>query len=362
MMWQGGVQRALPWLALGAALSSGELAAQSLIAIGEKPVCPRCTIELRKVVTLVGTPEVALSYYSRVAVQSNAYVVGPTFSEGQLLVFDKAGNAVTTFGRQGQGPGEFSGSSLQVLVGPGDSVHVLAGGKWVVLSPEYTYVRSTVLPGDPVYADVTSDGYLLASILPHGPSAAPDPIRLIAPQSGKTIRALPTRHYAEDGEMDWMRGVSASGETVWSHHVNRYEIRSYSLADSSQRVWKHDGGWFSAWAGTRPATRALPHLVGVQCVDSLLFVYAAVGDTRWRPPAPVRGQERRRIPGAEDLGRMFDGVIEVVNRHTGAVLAHIRLPLPYKPVSGTRNLVETTRALEDGEIVLEIFEVSVAGG
>ena len=62
-------------------------------------------------------------------------------------VWDSAGAFLTSFGREGGGPGEFNGGEwLHLAIGPGDCLHVRDVGAWSVFSPEHEVQRRVLAP------------------------------------------------------------------------------------------------------------------------------------------------------------------------------------------------------------------------
>ena len=62
-------------------------------------------------------------------------------------VWDSAGAFLTSFGREGGGPGEFDGGEwIHPAIGPGDSLHVRDVGAWSVFSPEHEAQRRVLAP------------------------------------------------------------------------------------------------------------------------------------------------------------------------------------------------------------------------
>lgn len=62
-------------------------------------------------------------------------------------VWDSAGVFLTSFGREGGGPGEFNGGEwLHLAMGAGDSLHVRDVGAWSVFSPEHEVERRVLSP------------------------------------------------------------------------------------------------------------------------------------------------------------------------------------------------------------------------
>ena len=61
--------------------------------------------------------------------------------ESTVSVWNADGSYMSSFGRPGEGPGEFKGWWLSLFVDDGDTLHVLDSQDWMVFSPEHEFVR-----------------------------------------------------------------------------------------------------------------------------------------------------------------------------------------------------------------------------
>ncbi len=61
--------------------------------------------------------------------------------ESTVSVWNADGSYLSSFGRPGEGPGEFKGWWLSLFVDDGDTLHVLDSQDWMVFSPEHEFVR-----------------------------------------------------------------------------------------------------------------------------------------------------------------------------------------------------------------------------
>ena len=84
--------------------------------------------------------------------------------DGTIGVWDSDGSFLTQFGGRGGGPGEFSSRQLLLLIGRGDSLHVVEYGSWSVFSPDHQFVRRVSGEGigtDPETTVTLHDGKIL---------------------------------------------------------------------------------------------------------------------------------------------------------------------------------------------------------
>ena len=83
-----------------------------------------------------------------------------------ITVWGADGQYLSSFGRQGGGPGEFVGNHLSLFVDSGDSLHVRDIANWSVFSPDQEFVRrvpSRLMGGAKQTTALLYDGRILAS-------------------------------------------------------------------------------------------------------------------------------------------------------------------------------------------------------
>jgi hypothetical protein len=118
--------------------------------IARAAACANCRVQVDSILTL-GSPvdSVLIDEAPGVARDSRGRFFARASGAKQIIVFDSLGKFRGLFGKEGQGPGEFARSILQILV-LSDSIYVLAGdGTVSVFSPALRFVRSIQLPNRP---------------------------------------------------------------------------------------------------------------------------------------------------------------------------------------------------------------------
>jgi hypothetical protein len=59
------------------------------------------------------------------------------------------------------------------------------------------------------------------------------------------------------------------------------------------------------------------------------------------------------------MNTVFDGVIEVIDRRTGAVITRLRTDYVFAPVPGNPSLMLRKTMRQDGTIAMHLFRVSL---
>ena len=204
--------------------------------------------------------------------------------ESRISVWSGDGAYLTSFGRAGEGPGEFmTGESLALFVGAGDSLHVLDSSDWIVFSPEHEFVRQfparQVGSADALWENETFllyyDGRIVASS-PH-PSTSAAYFRIVNPDGsldgtfGTLEEGTGTAgHYGHDRSMAYFTGnkyfwaapsLEGAGEYVLEEWdvVGAEGIPEEARRPEMIRSLRRHQPWF-AWTGDRnssPVVRSL---------------------------------------------------------------------------------------------------------
>ena len=182
---------------------------------------------------------------------SDGRVVVADGGSAQLRVFDAAGTYSGSWGRRGQGPGEFTGLA-SVAAWRADSVATwdMWQNRVSVFDSAGEYGRSfLLLPGDdsaPRVVDLRPDGMILAMVLPTGSSErVSGPVRgnrnyVLLDDNGHLVRSLGEfpgpevyLHFEGDALWSWLLPFGRSTfAALWNDQVvvatnDSYEIRSY---------------------------------------------------------------------------------------------------------------------------------------
>ena len=131
---------------------------------------PPCRLVFKPTgVRLTGTGDGAHPDPGKLVVRDGRGRYYSTNAEGwpvTVSVWDSAGDYLTKLGGPGDGPGEFPGNYLYLMVGAGDTLHVVDMAHWSFFSPDHKYVRrvsSRLVGREPETTVILYDGKVLTS-------------------------------------------------------------------------------------------------------------------------------------------------------------------------------------------------------
>ena len=204
------------------------------IPIRYEPTCRTCTIVMTKVATLGSASESASPFYSPSLARDSR---GRFFAIGErrdvVLVYGEDGRLLRTFGRLGQGPGEFAPPGISGLsIGRGDTLYVLDRGlNLSVFSPALTFVRTERMPGAVSGAVILPDGRIVLNTRLGRPKTAGYPFHLVDAK-GNVVRSLGEERALLPNEIDPSPEplvVDPTGRTLWTGSFN-YQLREWPLS------------------------------------------------------------------------------------------------------------------------------------
>ena len=198
------------------------------------------------------------------------------------------GSYQSSFGRRGEGPGEFAIGTLSLFIDNGDSVHVRDSRNWSVFSPGHRFVRratsflvgSGYLLGEEETIAVLYDQKILAS---NAHSSSGDAYFRLVDRDGALDRTFGTLEEGTgtSGDYGHDRAISyrAADTTFWAapslqgareYVLEQWEVPGRTLVQSLRR----DAPWFK-WTGDVDSSPGVRKLQITS--DGLLYVQI------WRP-------------------------------------------------------------------------------
>jgi hypothetical protein len=166
---------------------------------------------------------------------------------GSIRVYDARGRHLRSFGRPGQGPGEFRSLSLHAM--PGDTLLILdvTNRRLSVLDATTGFVRFMPLPPDVPALDVhgvLGDGTILAwQLRPPEPKPATiawDSLVLLrvrlADAAAEPIARLPSRQRDAAPGLERVSVVAPAGHGFWFGTAGTFEIGYHDLAGRLTRI------------------------------------------------------------------------------------------------------------------------------
>ena len=310
------------------------------LTVTDQPACPRCTIELRKVVTLGANGDsVSPDIMATVARDSKGnFYVGPVDTPGAVLIYDSSGRIVGSVGRRGQGPGEHLEIGF-VKVGPGDTLHVFDAGTFrlSVYSPARKLVRTVPLPARALILDVLPQpsGDVVINAEVSTPSAIGFPLHRIN-SKGEIVRSFGAlAPVVVPGEQRARRASGPGGvNSFWHGEANRYDIERWTIDGKPDVILSRTAAWFAPYAPREGSynpqvVKPRPRLRRItQTQDTVVWVGVDVADASWKQVSNASPDSEMRMGVIDDYLALYDTVLEAINPATGRLLASTRVDAP----------------------------------
>ncbi|MEP6833447.1 MAG: hypothetical protein ABJB74_08635 [Gemmatimonas sp.] len=318
------------------AIASRTMWAQILQSTGVDPTC-NCRIVLHKVASLGDNEDaVALKPGSVIAHDAaGRFFAARTSLESSIAVFGADGKPGSTFGRQGEGPGELGGVR-HARVTRGDSVLVMDYRKFTLFAPSGVPVRWGAVPNrvSAFRFAVLKSGYVVVNN--YHPS---HPSFILLNSKFALAREFGRRITADDRD-DWdaiqyqIVGLDSGRFAAVRQYFN-YEVEIWDTTGTLVRRFDRVPPWYRPWTeadklANGEKTDRFPGIFGIHADAERLWIAARVPDPKWKQPAAqpskdARGREILSKPiSVDENDRRFDTVIEVLDMATGRVLVSQR--------------------------------------
>lgn len=255
------------------------------------------------------------------------YYSAGAFGFGNIItLWDDRGRFLKSFGREGDGPGEFSDRGMiTIFVDGEDRLHVRDGGfRWSVFSPEQEFLGSASAS----LASFESGAAVLDIGMAVTTSRDGENYFQIVDSAGAAQRAFGTiPRKLRGARVELARDMTYSGgDSFWAGPIagspDGYQLEEWGIDGELRRVFRRTVDWFPPGDPTRLSDGAPPptQVTLLHLDDSgLLYVYG-LGPTRhWRSPASLG-----RAPTEEEMDRMAHLFVEVIDTKSGRLLASER--------------------------------------
>lgn len=300
-------------------------------------LCSPCAITLAPIATLGATSDsVDILSSTKVERVNGLFVAAPLGDRAEVGLYTPTGRLQFVFGRQGQGPGEFTNIR---------SIDVLLESEIAVLDSRITTFRgfppelskSKALPPGVIAGRLLAltDGQFLLNN--YGPDR---PAFCLLSSNLELVRCFgPTgtsRRLAGD-ELQYLL-TRGTGSRFWAApYMYNHSVEQWDIAGRRRLTLRFSAPWFpttSAEADLHesPAqVRPLPRLSGIwEDSQGRIWVAVLVPDAAWHATGTVssargEGSGAKPTPVA-DWGKYFDTIIEVFDLRQTAAIASARFP------------------------------------
>ena len=246
-----------------------------------------------------------------------------------ISVWDAQGRFLTSFGRAGEGPGEFRGlGNLSLYVDGQNRLHVRDGGfAWSVFSPDHQFLRATVIGVPGMLLDER-----LTAILDNGSALTGDGyrsdrenyFRVVAPDGTLERSFGPVSPaVAQDESRPLDRLVAyRGGDAFWSGprpgEDEGYVVEEWGLDGDLLRSVRRSVPWFGWRGGNEPSAGVLQ--LDATPAEGLLYVVLQRPTPEGRRAIMRSRQENRPIPREERYG-LAEVVVEMIDIRSVELLA-----------------------------------------
>ena len=221
------------------------LSAQDTIRVsGDELTCPACVITVDSVLTIGGLdgPGLEVVYdFSRVAVDKMRRVLVSVYRSPEISVFDSTGTFLRTFGRSGEGPGEYQFIN-HVNVGS-RYIHVFDMRGRTLLDYDFGFVRADPFPAMRVHSHVfESEDVAFAGDVPTRASAG-HPLHVLR-LSGE-LESF-GGHGPVTGDQGWSTWpTTGDAQTLWvlernENRLARWDLRGEPRNPTVVYEWNED--------------------------------------------------------------------------------------------------------------------------
>ena len=252
---------------------------------------------------------------------------------GVISVWDSSGEYLHSFGRVGEGPGEFSARGMMSLYIDGrDRLHVRDGSpRWSVFTPEHEFIRrvpANVMGGVTGTTVILDDGSAVNGMQDFGQ------VRQFRLADSTGALQLAFGPVSGEREYRWRNITYAGGDTFWAGPPDdgspEYLLEEWGIDGELRRTLRRSAAWWRSSEEDRTSTRVFRlHIAS----NGLLYVVV------WRPTDEYGREIERLERGLERVGgelmytpeawseqsrlrnELTEYVVEVIDTRSGELLA-----------------------------------------
>jgi hypothetical protein len=218
---------------------------------------------------------------------------------------------------------EENNDGIQLIrIGPGDSLHVVVSGGYVVYTPELHRIRQVHLrSGGRVNDAIPLDsGRVVVQSVSMTPDLIGHPFH-VAAADGRIERSFgydgEVISFADPLSLYWSFSAAEQGR-FWAARRNRYIVTKMDVLGGSHTILYREAAWFPAWDGDGNGqpwiSHPEPHLWSHWSDrEDRLWLMSTIADHRWQPIGgmPDDRESLDRLIGQVDS--YLDTVIEVID-------------------------------------------------
>ena len=297
--------------------------------------CRSCMIVV-DTIAWVGHPDDTLALKSgyRPAMDSRGRFYVPDADQSAVHVFRPDGRLLTTFGRAGHGPGEFS-RIRDITVVEGDTLLIASESDTHIIAPDYSHVRQYKRRGVRPAAVLARSRLLFSGGT--GPNqfylvdinGVREPAIKLKDADTTTCAVCSQRFFAESN-------VPGS---IWSGSVVSYAVEHYDLSGNLLHRFVRKTDWLLPAERSKElgatdedffTNLALPRLMGVrQGTDGILWTHL----TKVEDMAALKGLDLFEPAGSAEFHSAMVTTIEAIDPQRKQLLAGIKLAGPVYPLA-----------------------------
>jgi hypothetical protein len=280
------------------------------------------------------------------------YTTGASGFPSQVSLWESDGSYITTLGRPGDGPGEFTPRfGLALLTDHLDQLHVLENSRWHVFGSDQAFVHTVQAGmggGMPDLVALLDDGSIVSSVRIFGMGNQESHYFRLFDSSGSLVRSIAPIDSSNPPPSGARPVAYAGGETFWTGPIGSsgYTLEEWSVDGELQRTIQREVPWFPRSA---PEQRGMteaewmaasadappPQMSGMHIDEDGLLLTILVSPTdAWRPLTPLEMTESSSEELQAIMGPMYVGRIEIFDSRSGGLLASESFPADAFPLDG----------------------------